>query len=200
MVLYSSWVHGNSALLERNGSPGVKGKSSILSSFRGETGDIVYLGGEGSAACVRMGWGSRFVVFDSGSENYEKSGSFWCHFAIPTPVIEEGSRAQADTVLINYESSDRQALNISAVTVWDGNRRIFADENPIIAGDDFDGGIPNQTSNSGIRPNLSRLWRGNISRQPIYFGVQVSLQIRAQRARDDILEVRSVGVDFQLPR
>lgn len=198
MSLHASWVHGNSVLLERPGSPGVTGKASVHAAFDGDPGDIIDLDGYAGAACLRIGWGARFVIFDTGSKNYEKSGSFWCHYAIPTPVIEDGHRAHADTVLINYESRDIQEISIAAVHVWDGNRRIFADNSPIQSPNDFNGGIAGQTSNSSVSPNLSKLWRGNIRLQPIYFGLGVSLLIRAQRAKDTFLEIRSVGVDFQI--
>ena len=197
MSLYASWVHGNSVLLERVGAPSVRGKSSVKSAFRGDPGDIVDLPGHAAAACLRIGWAARFVVYDSGSENQTKTGSFWCHYAIPTPVIEAGSRAQADTVLINYESSNINALSVSRIHVWDGNRRIFADDSPKLSADDYDGGIPGHIFSGGT-PNVSRLFKGNIRRQRIFFGVSVSLLIRAQSAKDDILEIRGVGIDFQV--
>jgi hypothetical protein len=199
MSLYASWVHGHSVLLERRGSPNAKSKASVLSSFGGDPGDIVDLGANATAACLRIGWGARFVIYDSGTTNVEKSGQFWCHYAIPTPVIVAGTRAEADTVLINYESSDINALSIAAVHVWDGNKRIFADDSPPISGDDFNGGISGFTKNADVTPNLSRLWKGDIRRRPIFFGVGVSLLIRAHHAKDDFLEIRSVGIDFQVP-
>lgn len=198
MSLYASWVHGTQVQLERRGAVQAKSKSTVNSAFNKSNGDLVYLGGSGRAACLRIGWAARFVVYDCGSKNYEKSGSFWCHYAIPTPVIEDGKRAQADTVLINYESSDINALSIGAVHVWDGNKRIFADNSPVMSADDFNGGIPGYSTNAGITPNTNRLWRGNIQKRPIYFGIGVSLLIKAQRAKDDYLEIRSVGIDFQI--
>lgn len=201
-MLYASWVHGHSVQLERPGSPKVTGKNSVKSAFRTLSldGDIIDLGGYAAVACLRIGWAARFVVFDSGSRNKEKSGTFWCHYAIPTPVIEADARAEAERVLINYESSDINALSICAVHVWDGNKRIFADDSPIMSADDFDGGIPGKTTNASVTPNVSRLLRGDLGRRQVFFGLGVSIKIRAQRAKNDILEIRSVGVDFQLPR
>jgi hypothetical protein len=196
MALYASWVHGHNVQLERVGAPNATGKSSVLSAFRGDPGDIVDLGGFASAACLRIGWAARFVVFDNGSQDLEKSGAFWCHYAIPTPVIEAGQRAEADTVLVNWDTSDRADLFVSAVHVWDGNKRIFADDSPPIS--DFDGGIDGSTTNAGVTPNLSQLYRGDIQRRPIFFGVGVSLLIEANGARNDVLEIRSVGVDFEI--
>lgn len=113
-------------------------------------------------------------------------------------MLEAGRRAEADTVLVNYESTNINALSISAIHVWDGNKRIFADDNPTISGDDYNGGISGSTVNAGITPNTNRLWRGNIQRRPIYFGVGVSLLIKAQSAKNVWLEIRSVGIDFQI--
>lgn len=205
MVLHTSWVHGNSAYLERSGSPSVSSKSSIKAAFQGEAGDIVYLGGAASVACVRLGWGARFVVYDSGSENRTKSGSFWCHYAIPTPVIESGSRAQVDRVLVNYETNNPRNINIEAVHVWDGNKRIDAVDrlgfiNSTSGDDEFDGGISGQTANADITPNLSRLFSRNIQNRDVFFGLGVSIFIRANEAKDNFLEIRGVGIDFQLPR
>jgi len=67
-----------------------------------------------------------------------------------------------------------------------------------MSADDFNGGIPGYSTNAGITPNLNKLWRGNIQKRPIYFGLCVSLLIKAQSAKDDYLEIRSVGIDFQI--
>jgi len=198
MSLYASWVHGNQVQLERRYAAEAKSKSTVEDAFSKSNGDLVYLGGWGRAACLRLGWAARFVVYDCGRKNYQKSGRFWCHFAIPTPVIEAGKRAEADTVLVNYESSDINALSINAVHVWDGNRRIFADNSLMISADDFNGGIAGYTTNAGTTPNPEKLWRGDITRRSIYYGICVSLRIKAQQAKDDFLEIRSVGVDFQI--
>jgi hypothetical protein len=198
MTLYASWVHGNSFLLERVGAPRALDRSSVRDAFRGGSGDIVGFGGYGGAACLRIGWAARFVIYDTGNGNLRKSGSFWCHYAIPTPVIEAGKRAEADTVLINYESTDINQISISAVHVWDGNKRIFADNGPPSDPDDFNGGISRYTTNAGVTPNGSKLYRGNIRRRPIYFGIGVSLRIRAHAAMNNNLEIRGVGIDFQI--
>lgn len=199
MSLYASWVHGNSVLLERHNAPAAKDKSGVLSSFLRSDGDLVRHPNRLGVACLRIGWAARFVVWDLKTfRDTPRSGSFWCHYAVPTPVLEAGRRAKADLVLINYESSDINALSLAAVHVWDGNRRIFADDSPVISGDDFNGGISGHTNSAGATPDLDQLWRGDIGSRPIYFGVSVSLSIRAQEAKDDYLEIRGVGVDFQI--
>ncbi|WP_046755682.1 hypothetical protein [Kordia jejudonensis] len=197
MALHRSYVHGNSVYLEHTGSPGARSKDTVLDTFDGDYGDLIDLGGHGGAACLRLGWGSRFVIFDTGRANNAKSGHFWCHFAIPTPAFEDGFRATARRVLINYESEDIQEISIAAVHVWDGNRRIFADNSPERSRDDYNGGIPRHTTNANARANTNAIWRKDINRS-INFGVSVSILIRAQRAKDSFLEIRSVGIDFDM--
>ena len=46
----------------------------------------------------------------------------------------------------------------------------------------------------------SRLFKRNIPNCPVFFGLGVSMLIRANQAKDDFLEIRGVGVDFQLPQ
>lgn len=198
MSLHSSWVHGNSAFLEHPGSNSATNQRTVREAFNDKYGDLVLLGHSGGAACLRMGWGARFVILDVGRRNYGKSGEFWVHYAISTPVVEDGHRAQADTVLVNYESTDIQQIKICEATVWDGNRRIFADHSVTPSANGYDGGIAGRTSNSGTRPNTAKLWRGNIRRQDIFFGLQVSLKIQAHHARDNYLEIRGVGIEFQI--
>jgi len=199
-MLYASWVHGNSVQLQRPGSASVTGKNGVISVFkdRRQDGDILYLDHCAGVACLRIGWAARFVVFDTGKKDKEKNGTFWVHYAIPTPVIISNVRVKAETVLINYESSNISALSIRAVHVWDGNKRIFADNSPTISADDFNGGISNYTTNATVTPNLSRLWRGSLGNREVFFGIGVSIKIRAQGAKNDKFDIRSVGVDFQV--
>lgn len=200
MTLYSSWVHGNNVCLERWGAtslPMTKGNiTEILRTGSQWMSGHVYLGPFAAAVCFHTGWGARFSVYDTGEENKEKSGSFWCHYPIPTPVIESGARIAADTVLVNWESSDLPDLYIASVHVWDGNRKIFADDNPPLV--PCNGGINGQISDPSVIPDLSRVYRGTINSQPVYFGAGVSLLIRANSAREDFLDIRGVGIDFRL--
>lgn len=178
MSLYAMWVHGNNVQLERIGATNVTGKQSVHKAFADRSGDTVTLGGYGAVACLRTGSAARFVVFDAGDKNFAKSGNFWVHYAIPTPVIVNNNRAKAVTVLVKFGSSDSQALSIAAVHVWDGNARIFRDDEP------------DTTSGSD--------YRGALDGRDIYLGIGVSIRIRAHEAKDDYLEIHGVGVDFQI--
>jgi hypothetical protein len=170
-------------------------KDKIVGKFKEYDGDIVYLGGAGCVACMRVGWAARFTVYDCGTKNLPKSGSFWCHYAIPTPVIESGRRARAATLLIDYEASNNTRFGIRKIHVWDGNTRIAANDHPATANSEHNGGIPGNRA-GGPPPNTDRLLRLNLGRKEVYFGIGVSIQIAAQRSIGDILDIRSVGVDF----
>lgn len=69
MSLYASWVHGHQVQLERKGAASATGKSSVLNAFNGYYGDSINLGGSAAVACLRLGWGARFVVYDCGSRD-----------------------------------------------------------------------------------------------------------------------------------
>lgn len=194
MVQVRMWTHGHSVGLERVGAPGATGKDSVLKRFAGSVGDVVDLGGHGSAACLRIGWAARIVVYDNGTKNLPKSGEFWCHFAVPTPVF--GLTASVVEVLGNWESSDSGRLFVDRVHVWDGNRRIFADDAVPPAGR-HNGGISGHTTDPSRRP--STLWYHAVIGKEVMHGIGVALRVRAFNARDNLLELRGVGIQFDLP-
>lgn len=205
MSSHTSWVHGNSVVLEHVGSGQATGKRSVYREIVRDYGDLVDLGRNGAASCLKTGGGSRFDIHDTKSKKKKKngeekkdkpkSGSFWCHFAIPTPVFE-GKPVHTNTVLLNYQSSDTASIVIEEVHVYDGNKRIFSHESPLLECDKFNGGI-SDTSVDSPRPDPSRIWKGDIRPEPVCFAVGVSLLIKANEVEDDFLEIRSVGVDFQ---
>ncbi|MPZ17395.1 MAG: hypothetical protein GEV06_05735 [Luteitalea sp.] len=207
MSIRDSWVHGNSVLLERVGAPNARSKRTVRNALRNNvnidaTGDIIHLGGHGAAACFRIGWASRFVIFDSGTEDQQKSGNFWCHFAIPTAIaLNAGRRTVARELFINYETTDKDRLDIRATHIWDGNRRIFANNRFVAPRLGADGGIRGHTTNANSTPTTAptRLSTQRLVPREIYFGVTVSLLIAAVSARGDFLEIRSVGVRFEDP-
>lgn len=204
MSLHASWVHGSAVQLERPGAPSTTGgMSTVRRAFAhtGDgwfTGDILDLGGYAGIACLRIGWAARFVAYDHGTADWPKSGYFWCHYPVPTPVIQAGSRARAQRVLINYSTTHLQALAPAAIHVWDGNRRIFADNSPEVSADDFNGGIAEHTTHPGTRVATGDLWPGDLGNREVFFGLAVSIRIHAHRAREAYLEIRSVGIDFDI--
>lgn len=54
--------------------------------------------------------------------------SSWVHFQIPTPVIVEGVRLKASSVLLTFKTSSSTA-RVTAVHVYDGATRIATFEN-----------------------------------------------------------------------
>jgi|GEM_PF-2596166 len=197
MVLHASWTHGNSVLVERWRVPEAANDRGAAAGPLGDTEGTTHVDAEVSFACVRLGWATRFVVFDREGRHNPGSGDLWCHVAVPTPVVIAGNRVQADTVMVNWESSKRSSLFVAAVHVWDGNKRIFVDGKPFLG--DSAGGITARSKDPNVIPNLNLLYRGNLRRRLIYFGVSVSLRIRARETVDEYLEIRSVGIDFELP-
>lgn len=207
MSVYDSWVHGHSVLLERVGSPSVTNKASVKRALKNqgvdvnETGDIIHLGAHGAVACFRVGWASRFVVFDSGSKDKPKSGSFWCHFAIPTQIVPGLEPTQARQLFVNYETSNTRTLNIKRAHVWDGNRRIFADNQFVAPRLGSNAGISGRTTSRNRIPIKvpTRLYTRTLVPTPIFFGVGISLLITAQAAKGHFLEIRGLGLRFEYP-
>jgi hypothetical protein len=150
----------------------------------------------GALACLRIGWAARFVAFDGGSTNNPKSGEVWCHYSIPTPEVRSTSqRPFIRQVKGNWESSDTPRLFIAAVHVWDGNRRILADNN--VGTGPFNGGISGVTTNVGASVDENLVYKREVN-VAINFGVGVSLLVRAREARDDFLEIRGVALEYKI--
>ncbi len=201
MSLHKSYIHGNSVTLEYPHSDQVTGKRAANLRSSSHSQDTISFSGYARLACFRLRWGARFVFYDSGTENKPKSGSIWCHYAIPTPVIEEGSRARIRRVEINFESTLMSEINIGAVEVWDGNRLIFEEPNPDLSGDriNVNGGITGSTRNFRNVPEEENvLIIDDIPDQFIFFGLSVSIKIDAINAKENFLEIRGVGADFEI--
>jgi hypothetical protein len=202
MSTHESWVHGTAVLLERNRSPEVVSDGTVKQAFAptGEgwfTGDIIDIGGYGAVACMRIGWAARFLAYDFGDEDRGKDGTFWCHYSVPVPAKVAGARSRAEKVMLNYETTDFQAIAPVELHVWDGNRRIFADSMPEAANDAFNGGIEERTANSGQRPDAGRLLERPLHKSEIFFGVLVSIRIGVNDSRNEQLEIRGVGIEFE---
>src|SRR5215211_4954228 len=103
MSLQAMWVHGNSADIELN----TRGRG---------TGEDI--GGRDWTAVegLRFGWG---VVY-----RCQDNSDYWFHFAIPTPVIDDGVRARLRQVMLLFTAGT--GVTLSSVHVWDGPTRVFA--------------------------------------------------------------------------
>lgn len=205
MGVHSSWIHGNAVLLERNFSPDAKSDRTIRRSFAPTTdgwfeGDVIDLGEYGGVACLRMGWTARFVVFDHGDKDYPKSGWFWCHYAIPTPALVDGREVRARELSVNCATSDFQKIAMTEIHVWDGNRRIFVESmgEASVTNRGNDGGIEDNTTDRGRTPNTDRLLKRPLGNERVFFGVLVSILVKANQAKNERLEIRGVGIDFEV--
>jgi hypothetical protein len=96
------WVHGNSANIELNNRG------------RGSGEDI---GGRNWTAIegLRRGWGVEYRCQDN--------SNYWFHFAIPTPVIDDGVRARLRQVMLLFTADT--GVTLSSVHVWDGPNRVL---------------------------------------------------------------------------
>jgi hypothetical protein len=199
MQTYESWVHGHSVLLEREGSVRAGDRGSALSAYGGHFGDLLGLGGGAAAACFRLGWAARFVVFDDGEFEPPTTADFWVHYAVPTFAKHSGLRTRANRVFVNYESTNIGQLSIAALHVWDGNVRIFHDD-AVSSSVSPNGGISGHLHERTATPNpasfLTREIVGRAREDGIFLGVGVSLLISAKQAKDAFLEIRGVGVAF----
>ena len=102
MSLQAMWVHGNSADIELN------------KLGRGSGEDI---DGRNWTAIegLRRGWGVEYRCQDN--------SNYWFHFAIPTPVIDDGVRARLRQVMLLFTAG--VGVTLSSVHVWDGPNRVL---------------------------------------------------------------------------
>ena len=173
MAIQQLWTHGNAGLLERRNAPNVNTKREINSAFDKFDGDIVNLGGYAAAAFLRIGFEGRCVFYDHGSKDYDKSGSFWLHYALPT-IVTSGARARR--VFVRYHTNDFQKIAIRRIHLWDGNReRLFADDSV----------------------DESMTYEASLNRR-YSMGLSVSMLVQANNANDDVLKVFGVGAEVDV--
>jgi len=67
------------------------------------------------ASDSRIGW-CAFVTGNPGTEN-------WFHFAIPTPVVVNDVRLQADSIMLRFDTGSADAW-VRQVDIWDGWKQI----------------------------------------------------------------------------
>ena len=111
MALQAMWVHGHSATIELNNLGRGPGE---------DVGGRPWTAIEG----LRVGWGVEYRCQDN--------SSYWFHFAVPTPVIDDGVRARLRRVMLLFTAGT--GVTLSAVHVWDGPNRVFTQDGLAIGG------------------------------------------------------------------
>lgn len=91
-------------------------------------GNSIALKGKVAATALSTEKGMAFFIWDRGTENKNKSGEFWVHYAITTPVILNNKRQRFKKVRIKSSSSEA-LFYISSIWVHDAEKRIFNKDN-----------------------------------------------------------------------
>lgn len=160
MALQAMWVHGHSATIELNTRG--RGPGEDIDGYQ-------WTAVEG----LRVGWG---VTYRGQDES-----DYWFHFAIPTPVINNGVRARLRRVMVLFTAETGATL--SAVHVWDG-----PGPEPVF--------IRNGLAIGG--PNLSLIDEHNsfaLPDRPVFWGVGISVRFHFADPGNVILH--AAGIDFE---
>jgi hypothetical protein len=152
------WVHGNSADIELN------------KRGRGPGEDIDGLNWT-AVEGLRRGWGVTYRCQDN--------SDYWFHFAIPTPVIDDGVRARLRRVMLLFTAGT--GVTLSSVYLWDGVNRVFTKDGLAIGGSNVS--LVNER-NSFVLPNREVFW-----------GVGISVQFHFADVGD--VTLHTAGVDFE---
>jgi len=102
----------------------------------------------------------------------------WFHFAIPTPVIINDVRLQADSIMLCFKTGSIDAF-VQDVHVWDGRTRIAEFNNINLSGE--------QPFVRLVLPGAPAIWGG--------LGISVGVGFGAE-AMDHTMEFYSAGCDF----
>ena len=105
--------------------------------------------------------------------------SNWFHFAIPTPVIVNGNRLRADSVMVRFRTGSADAF-VTAIHIYDGEKKIAAHDNLRLAPNDWEWPRFDVPRNPKIR------WGVGIS-----IGVGFGVETMSHR-----MEFSSAGCDF----
>ncbi|MCA1991727.1 MAG: hypothetical protein LDL41_06735, partial [Coleofasciculus sp. S288] len=99
---------------------------------------------------LRVGWGVEYRCQDN--------SNYWFHFAIPTPVIDDGEPAnlRRATVLFTADTG----VTLSSLHVWDGWERVFNRDGLAIGGANV---TPVDGRNSFSLPDRRVSWGVGIS-------------------------------------
>ncbi|MFP2997083.1 DUF6623 family protein [Spongiivirga sp. MCCC 1A20706] len=193
--LFATWLHGNDGKMEgvfHNGKD-AKGLGSKFadkirkaatagfarsSQMAGMPGHTIKLPGSAAATMLPTSGGAQFTIWDRGTKSKAKNGSFWVHYAIPTPLIVNGVRAKAAQVLVKCASTDANFF-IDQVELWDANKRILQKSGLKLWGND----------------KMHRL--ALKAQKPVMHGLCVSVRVNGNRvSADRIFEISGVGIDL----
>lgn len=103
----------------------------------------------------------------------------WFHFAIPTPVIVDGNRLRAGSVMVRFKTGSVDAF-IRAIHVYDGERRIATHNNLNLAPNNWEWPRFDIPGNPEIRWGLG-----------ISIGVGFGVEMMSHQ-----MEFSSAGCDF----
>ncbi len=105
----------------------------------------------------------------------------WFHFAVPTPVIINDVRMQADSVMLCFETGSADAF-IRDVHVYDGRSRIAEFNGVNLFGD--------QPFVRFVLPGVPQMWQGVGISLGVGFGVE---------AMDHLMRFYAAGCDLVIP-
>lgn len=175
-TLQAMWVHGTAAIPER----------TIKSEPFGTEGPLMDIPGFPGSGMLGLPRGSGKTFRGKGNSGNEHD---WFHFAIPTPVIHEGARANLKTVFLLFRA-DPQVL-VEAIHVWDGgNRRIFESTMPHGVTGDHGG----QLGLGDIQSNITAWALPNAPE--VMWGIDVGVLVRFNREGN--ITFCAAGADFDV--
>ena len=146
-------------------------------------GNIVDIGGHAAAAKTTNLFGAEYTVFDIGANDVPKTGDFYVHYALPTPVIYEGQRTLVRDFMMLYNESNSAELSIKTIRVVDFD--LF--KNTINFDATFSG------KDIGPKRPFMRL---SLGEKPVIGGIIVQLGFFANKAIRATVSIQQLGVDY----
>ncbi len=158
MALEASWVPGYVAIPEIPGPTRLRQVNNIP--YTDVVGFRV-----GGRSVFRLGYGQ---------DN-------WFHFAIPTPVIDDGVRVRLERFFVLYAA--QPGVQVVAAHIWDGPNRIQA----------YQGFA--YTGNHSAAIDAQNSWAGGGN--PVFWGIGISVLVRNTGTADANIDFTTAGADFQ---
>ena len=157
MALEASWVPGYVAI------PEIPGPSRLRLVNNIPFTDVVGLR-VGGRSIFRLGYGQ---------DN-------WFHFALPTPVIDDGVRVRLERFFVLYAA--QAGVQVISAHIWDGPNRKR----------DYAGFA--YTGNHSAAIDAQNSWAGD--GQHVFWGIGISIRVRNNGTADANIDFTSAGVDF----